>query len=157
MHSKQKGSIGEITTVKYLLESGFSVFGEFGDLSKVDLIALKADKLYRIQCKAISTRDNKINLDSRKCGPNYSFKYNPTEIDIFAVYVLDLDVLFFVSSKELCAQTTLTFRSVPLKNGHKNGVKLIKDYTLDRCLRDCTHCAPLVNTKGEDTVQTTTA
>lgn len=156
MHSKQKGSIGETAVAKKLLEEGFNVFFDYGDLSKIDLIAEKNSQLYRIQVKSRSCINDVVELDSRKSGPNYSFKYDSKDLDFFAVYVPEKDHIFYVTSKELCAfKTIMTLRYTIPKNNIKN-VHMISDYTLERCLRDCTRCTPTDNAVGDDTVQTTT-
>jgi hypothetical protein len=49
----QKGTLGEIAVCKELIKLDYNVFVEFGNHSKVDLIALdKEFKTYKIQIKA---------------------------------------------------------------------------------------------------------
>lgn len=129
LHSKTKGMIGEFAVAKELSSQNFSVFKELGDLSKIDLIAEKNSKITKIQVKAITEKDGKIVVDSRKSGPNYSFKYNDEMVDVFAIYILNHDEIFFVSSKELCeAKSSLVFRWTEPKNNQKEKIRNWKEY-----------------------------
>jgi hypothetical protein len=99
MHSKQKGNIGQLAIAKALSSLGFSVFAELGDLSKVDLIAIDPNyKCIKIQVKSISSKNGRIQLDTRKFGPNYKFRYESNQVDVFAVYVLDRDIILYLNA-----------------------------------------------------------
>jgi len=157
MHSKAKGTIGEAKAIQHFLQNGFRVFTEFGDLSRIDLIVEKNNQLLKIQVKSYTSKDNKVVLYSKKAGPNYNFHYTEGDVDIFAVYILDKDELFYVSAKELCAMKSgLTFRLAEPKNGQKKMIRYPKDYTLERILRDYTPNTLTSNVEGDDIVQTTT-
>ena len=131
MHSKVKGTIGHLTIATELVKLGCEVFTELGDNSKVDLIALYKTKPIKIQVKAYTSDDNGSNVKiySTKSGPNYNFKYSEDDVDIFAVYVLDTNDIFYVPSKELCLQNKLMcVRLKETKNGQKNKIRMIDDY-----------------------------
>lgn len=135
MHNKIKGTIGEAKILHDLLEKEFRVFTEFGDLSKIDLIAEKDNKLFRFQVKAYHSKNGVVNLERRKRGPNYKFVYQEKDVDIFAVYVLDKDLIFYVSSEDLCsAKTQLSFRIDPPKKKQTKNIRYLKDYTLEKAL-----------------------
>jgi hypothetical protein len=155
LHSKAKGTIGEVKVAADLLSRGFHVFTEIGDLSKIDLIAERDRKLYRFQVKAYHSKDGVVVLSSKKSGPNYSFHYESDQIDIFAVYVLDKDIIFYVSSKEVCEySSSMNIRLEPPKNGQKKNINLAENYTLERILRDYTPNTQTDNAVGDDIVQT---
>lgn len=101
MHSKIKGNIGEFETAAFLAKHEFAVFTEQGDNSKIDIIAEKNGKLYRIQCKALTPKNGAIAIPMRKAGPNYIFNYESHMFDIFSAYDLENDKLYFVSSEVL--------------------------------------------------------
>lgn len=139
MHSKLKGSIGELTIARDLQLNGFNVFKELGDLSKIDLIAEKDGKLIKIQVKSLTSKNGVVTLDCKKSGPNYSFRYSSEDVDCFAIYVLDLDLIGYVLSKELLVQTTINLRVSNPKNGQLSGVRFIQDYeNINELLRDYT-------------------
>lgn len=140
LHTKQKGSIGELAIAKYLMTKGYSVFTELGDLSRTDLIALINGSCIKIQVKALMSKNGMVVLSSRKSGPNYSFSYEEKDIDIFAVYVLDKDMIFFISSKELLTnKTCMSFRIDLPKNNQQENIRFLSDYTcFEKALRDYT-------------------
>jgi hypothetical protein len=76
MHSKTKGSIGQLTIAADLLSKGYEVFTELGDNSKIDLIAVSKDyDLIKIQVKCLTPVNGSVKLSCIKSGPNYSFRY----------------------------------------------------------------------------------
>ncbi|MBU8920985.1 MAG: hypothetical protein KOO63_03935 [Bacteroidales bacterium] len=132
LHSKAKGNVGEAAVTKWLLERGYAVFTELGDLSRIDLIAEREGRLYKIQVKAARTRDGIVNLERRKRGPSYRFVYNAEDVDWFGVYVYDLDVVLWVKSEELCShKASMHIRFVPPRNGVKTGFHMHTDYIRD--------------------------
>ena len=159
MHSKMKGNLGEAAIVKDLIKNGFAVFKELGDLSKTDLIAEKNNKLIRFQIKAATSKNGKITFDTRKAGPNYSFRYELDQVDAFAFYCLDTDqVGYITTNKFLESKSTKVFRLTPPKNTNQWRSKTIyfKDLTLSGLLRDLTQDTLTDNAEGDDKVQTTT-
>lgn len=128
IHSKAKGNIGELIVAAFLSTQGYAIFKEFGDLSKIDLIAEKKRRCLRIQVKAIASKDDILYVDSRKSGPNYSFRYEEGMLGIFAVYVPDKQIILFIALKDLLKnKTTTSFRFEKPKNNQKN-YHLVNDY-----------------------------
>ena len=85
----QKGTLGEIAVCKELIQLGYSVFVEFGNHSKVDLIALdKEFKTYKIQIKATKSKNEIVEVYSTKncLNPKYNSTYTIHQVDVFAVY-----------------------------------------------------------------------
>src|SRR5262245_6299892 len=100
----RKGTLGEIAVSKELLRLGYEVFVELGSHSKIDLIVL--DEQYRtckVQIKATESRDGVVEVYSVKncLNPKYNSVYTDGQIDVFAVYVCDVDLVFYVSAKEI--------------------------------------------------------
>jgi len=141
---------------KDLVEFGFEVFTELGDNSKVDLIGLYDYKPYKFQVKAATTTQHGVvMLDSRKSGPNYHFRYEAKHADIFAIYVLDRNIIAYVSAEMLLSGISVTLRIDPAANNQTANVRYIADYRDPmRLLRDYTRNT---QTLGDDIVQTTTA
>lgn len=129
MHSKTKGMRGEFAVSKYLADNNYPVFKELGDLSKIDLITEVDGKLIKIQVKAITEKENKIEVHPRKSGPGYEFHYTEEMVDIFAAYILNKDVLFFVSSKEICSnRSSVTFSLQEPKGKNQHKARMVSDY-----------------------------
>lgn len=129
MHSKEKGNLGELKVASDLVGRGYPVFRELGDNSKVDLIALVDDKCIKVQVKAINSKNGTVSTDTRKSGPNYRFRYTEKQVDIFAIYVPNRDVIFYITSKEfLIAKGKSTFRIDPAKGRGNSPSKYVENY-----------------------------
>ncbi|HSK71198.1 MAG TPA: group I intron-associated PD-(D/E)XK endonuclease [Pyrinomonadaceae bacterium] len=158
----KKGTLGEIAVCKELVKLGFDVFVEFGSHSKVDLVVLdEVYKAYKIQVKTTYSKSNVVEVYSTKSclNPKYNSTYTADQIDIFAIYVIDADLVFYVTAKEILKNgKTSKFRISESKNGQKKFVRYIKDYLdFKKALRDCTPHAQTVPAVGDETVQTTTS
>lgn len=124
LNPNQKGTLGEIAVCKELINLNYSVFIELGSNSKVDLIVLdKNFKAFKIQVKATKSRNDIIEFYSVKncLNPKYNSVYTSKQIDVFAVYVIDKDFVFYISAKELLENGKVSkFRLSKAKNGQKN-------------------------------------
>lgn len=156
-----KGTLGEIAVCKELIKLGFEVFLELGNNSKVDLIVLDENyKTYKIQIKSTESSNDFIEVYSVKncLNPKYNSKYTINQIDIFAIYIINHDLIFYVSSKELLKNVKSSkFRLSPCKNGQLKNVRFVKDYlNFKKALRDCTPHTQTDFAVGDEPVQTTT-
>ena len=91
-------------------------------------------------------------------NPKYNSIYTVKQVDIFAVYVIDKDLVFYVSAKEILQNgKSSKFRFSPSKNGQKKFVRFVDDYLdFKKALRDYTPHAQTVSAVGDEIVQTTT-
>lgn len=140
LHSKQLGSLGVLRVAAHLMSQGYSIFTEFGDLSQVDLIALVDQEPVKIQVKTRNLKDGKIVVDSRKSGPGYLYRYQPGDVDVFAIYVPEVDLVLFLSIDfVLKAKGATAIRIVQAKNNQRDGIHWFEDYLdFKRALRDHT-------------------
>jgi hypothetical protein len=157
----KKGTLGEIAVCKELLQLGYDVFVEFGSHSKVDLIVLDENyKTYKIQVKTIKSTNDVVQVYSIKncLNPKYNSIYTVEQVDIFAIYIIDTDSIFYVTARELLTNSKSSkFRLSPSKNGQNKNVRYAKDYLdFKKALRDCTPHAQTDKAVGDETVQTTT-
>jgi len=123
--------MGESKVMYDLLSQDYQVFFEFGDNSKTDLIALGQDyNPIKIQVKSYMSVNGSVSIGRNKCGPNYSFDYTDKHFDVLALYIIDHNIIAYISAKEFfsCANM-ITIRAVPPKNNQKKGVRLAKNYT----------------------------
>ena len=158
MHSKAKGSLGEISVAKHLISLGYAVFTELGDLSRTDLIVLVDSAPIKIQVKAKKLCKGCIAIRAEKFGPGYKYRYTIQDVDIFAIYSLDTDEIFFLKASEVLVEKShFTLRLVPTKNSQEIGIHLAKDYKdFKRVLRGHTWCTQTGKAVGSDMVQTAT-
>jgi hypothetical protein len=135
LHTKEKGLLGELLVASDLISKGFSVFSEFGDNSKIDLIAVDKDyNCFKIQVKSFEARDNKVVVKNTKSGPNYFFKYSKKHFDICAVYVPNYNIILYISAKELLEMNvSLTIRMIATKNNQKTNINYYEKYL---CIQD---------------------
>ena len=157
----KKGTLGEIAVCKELILLGYEVFVEFGNNSKIDLIILDDDyNTCKIQIKSSQSRNDVVVVYSVKncLNPKYNSTYSTKQIDIFAVYICDKDLVFYVTAKELLKNGKCSkFRLSESRNGQKMYVRYVKDYLdFKKALRDCTPRTPTDFAVGDETVQTTT-
>lgn len=159
MHRKDLGSLGEIATAKHLKSQGYPVFFEFGDNSRIDLIALADDCPIKIQVKASILRNGRADFSFRKTGPNgYTYLYTQNDVDVFALYAADIDQLAFMSSVEALQTSKVALREVPPKGSCQFRQRLFSEYTsFEEALRDFTPSTLTSNAEGEEKVQTTTS
>lgn len=153
--------MGEIAVCKELVKLGYSVFVEYGNYSKIDLIALdKEFKTYKIQIKATNSKNGLVEVYSTKncLNPKYNSTYTVKQVDVFAVYIIDRDLVFYISAKELLKNGKVSkYRLSESKNGQKKFVRYVKDYLhFERALRDYTPHTQTVLAVGDEIVQTTT-
>lgn len=84
--------MGEIAVCKELCQSGYDVFVEFGNHSKIDLIVLDENyKAFKIQIKTTHSKNDTVQVYSIKncLKSKYNSTYTVVQIDIFADYVYD--------------------------------------------------------------------
>ncbi|MDQ2747290.1 MAG: group I intron-associated PD-(D/E)XK endonuclease [Acidobacteriota bacterium] len=156
-----KGTLGEAAVCKDLLQLGYSVFLEFGNHSKIDLIALDENfNCIKVQIKVINSKNECVSVYSVKncLNPKYNSVYTVKQVDVFAVYVIDKDIIFYVSAKEILQNgKSSNFRLSLSKNGQSKSVRYVDDYlNFKKALRDYTPCAQTVSAVGDEIVQTTT-
>lgn len=155
------GTLGEIAVSLDLTKRGYDVFFPFGNHSKVDLIVLTSDfETYKIQVKATNSIKNIVEIYTVKncLNPKYNSKYQVNQIDIFAVYVIDKEIIFYISAKELLKNgKSAKFRFTKPLNGQSKNVRYVENYLdFKKALRDCTPHVQTVSAVDDETVQTTT-
>lgn len=161
LNPNKVGTLGEIAVCKELTKLGYDVFVELGGHSKVDLVVLDENyTAFKIQIKTTFSKNEVIEVYSIKncLNPKYNSTYTTKQVDIFAVYVVDRDLVFYVSAKEILKNGKCSkFRLTEPKNGQKKFVRFVKDYLdFKKALRDCTPHPQTVSAVGDEPVQTTT-
>lgn len=157
LHRKAIGTIGELAVAKDLINRGYFVFSEIGDLSKIDLIAIKGNETLKIQVKTTYLRDGCCHLYFTKSAKGYKYQYSSKDVDIFALYVADIDSIAYVNSKASDYFKTMTFRNEKPKGRNQRDTNLLRDYfSIERALRDYTPPTVTSRVDGEEIVQTTT-
>lgn len=133
LHKKDMGSLGESLVISQAIEEGCSVFPEFGDNSKIDLIIESRDrKLHRVQVKMVGREERTpevTKLYLYKSGPNYSFTYDSTMIDWFAVVDMVTKKIAWVNSDVLTKyKCQIPLRHTKPKNGQVKNIVYFDDF-----------------------------
>lgn len=160
MHNKIKGTIGELKVITDLISQGYTVYKEVGDNSSVDLIVLVKNVPIKVQIKARTcTKTKTIVLENKRSAKNYRNKYNPHDVDVFALYSIDNDAILYISAIEFFKNSTgMSFRFNESKNKQLKNIHLSTDYLqFERALRDYTPRTLTFSDEGEEIVQTETS
>ena len=139
MNTKKLGNIGEAKVLCKFVEMQIPVYQAFGDIEKVDLIAEFNGKLNKIQVKTSEKFENDqfmVDLTSStiRKQKDYKHKYSKDEIDYFAIYNLQSDVLLLLPISEFENKTAVKI-NIPYKPSH-NQYKAInwEDYTFEKII-----------------------
>lgn len=133
MNSKNKGNVGEAKVVSDLISKGYDVALPFGDNLPFDIIAITPLlQFIKVQVKYCSLKDGKIRLRNQKTSCNtkrtYTSVYTVDEVDVFAVYCPDNDVLLYIKSSEVIGTKEFTIRFGPTGNGQTVNVRQYDQY-----------------------------
>ncbi len=105
-NSKFKGNIGETKVLADLTKRGFGVALPHGDNLPFDLIAVDENlNLLKVQVKYSAKRNGKIILRKQRVtgyvGKIHTTTYGPNDVDLYAIYCPDNDVVYYVSAVEI--------------------------------------------------------
>jgi hypothetical protein len=129
IHSKDKGSLGEISVAKDLIRRGLPVFTEYGDNSKIDIITQRKGVLVTLQVKAYKIHSGGIVVRTLRSGPNYNYRYELNDFDIFAVYSVEIDKVFYIPLELVIkAGGSINLRINDLKSSRCSNVRYASDY-----------------------------
>ena len=72
-------------------------------------------------------------------NPEYNYTYSVNDFDIFAIYIIDKDLVCYISSHEVLANKTMfKLRFEDAKNNQAKGVRYISDYIdLKNAVNNC--------------------
>ena len=105
MHNSQLGYIGEMSCFAELAKIGWTIYTDSSGKGLCDCIIMKNDKLLRVQIKTSATRTKyntgyAITIGSVRSNKtlNVVHKFDNLKQDILAVYLIDLDKVFFFES-----------------------------------------------------------
>lgn len=97
--TKQKGEIVESIIQNELIRRGYTVLRPFGENERYDLVVDNNEEFIRIQCKHAPYNDGSIICDFRTGtipNGNEFTTYSKNEIDVFAVYSLEIEEMFWI-------------------------------------------------------------
>ncbi len=134
MHSKNLGSIGELTISKRFIELGYNVFTSLGDNSEIDLITEKDGKILKIQVKSTLKVNNRgvmvWNIARSRLNYKGSYKKFYSSIDAYALYCYENNYTGLIDFNSCHTTHSISLRVNKPLNNQKIGVMLAEDYIL---------------------------
>ncbi len=127
-NTKTKGNIAETFVLYKLSEKGYSVSIPFGENCPYDLIAESPNgKLYRIQVRKCSWKNNVLEVPVRIISKNYTRTLDFNRIEMFIVS--NEKNLYVIPIKEIKdCKASFSLRKTKPKNNQKKKIKMAKDY-----------------------------
>lgn len=130
MDSNLLGNIGEIKSIEYLIRLGYHCYTSASGCGPVDIVAIKADKVLKIECKSSnyikstptgqkcivqlrSVRYNRNKIESRK--------FDASKSDICFIWIEQFQKLYIYDSSFLNGKTSIAIR---LNTKEVNSTKL---------------------------------
>lgn len=132
MQTSDKGTLAELKVKADLNSKGFRTATPDGDNLPFDVIAITPDfKLLMIQVKYSKIReDGTVPLQLYSMTRKGRTRYTD-DIDIFAVYVPNIDKCFYVPREAVKdKKSQFNLRIVESKNNQKVGVNMARDYEI---------------------------
>lgn len=132
-NTKSIGNIGEAVTLTAFVKRGIPVYTSFGENERADFIAEFKGKLNKIQVKTSQKiNNNKIvwRLTTNTTTGNH--KYSELEVDYFALYNIETDLLLLVPIQDLKGRSRVQFE-IPYKLSKNQYPTLnYQDYLFDK-------------------------
>jgi len=130
----QKGGVAELKIAAAAAGLGIDVYRPVTDGTRCDLIFGTADRLLRIQCKSARLRGAvlRARLATNRHTPSgyRSTTYTRDEIDAFAIYSPDLDLVYLLPIGEFAGQTYVYLRLAPTLNQQRVRCRMADQYLL---------------------------
>ena len=139
MNTSRLGNIGEAKVLWEFVKKQIPIYTQFGDTESADIIAQFNGRLNKIQCKTSdSLKDNKVTwtlTTTTYTGDGYKKEcYTKEEVDYFALYSNQLDILLLVPIEDILNKTSITV-SVPYKKSTNQYIALnYEDYLFEKVI-----------------------
>ena len=139
MTSNQKGNLGEVRVLSEFVKLGVQCYLPYGDGSSVDLIADFGGKLNRIQVKT-SEHLNKSGAMEWKTTRQEGYHGNRTaysvnEIDYFAFYCIETDIVCLVPFDKNFPISTISIRLDDYSGTRLSTMRFASDFSIKKTLQ----------------------
>ena len=134
MTTNQKGNLGEVRVLSEFIKLGIPCYLPYGDGNTVDLIADFGGKLNRIQVKTTESLNKagamewKTTRQEGYHGSRTTYKVN--DIDYFAFYCIETDIVCLVPFDENLPASTLSIRLDSYEGKRLNTMRFASDYSI---------------------------
>ena len=139
MNSSQLGNIGEARVLSEFVKLGVPCYLPYGDGNTADLIAEFNGRLNRIQIKT-TTSLNKAGAMEWKVTRQEGYhgnrvQYNTNDIDYFAFYCLETDMVCLVPFDENFPTSTLSIRLDNYSGNRLSTMRFAKDFQISNFIK----------------------
>ena len=139
MNSSQLGNIGEARVLSEFVKLGVPCYLPYGDGNTADLIAEFNGKLSRIQIKT-TTSLNKAGAMEWKVTRQEGYhgnrvQYSTNDIDYFAFYCLETDMVCLVPFDENFPSSTLSIRLDNYSGNRLSTMRFAKDFQVSNFVK----------------------
>lgn len=130
-HTKSLGDLGVLKAQVDLYQKGFLILEPKTEHAPFDLVVYKHGDFKRVQVKArtLSSKGTvfiQFSSSYSTSKGSYSKEIDKDEVDIYCVYIPELDKCFYFNPKDFNKSATL--RKEPTKNNQKEGINLLSNY-----------------------------
>lgn len=94
----------------------------------------QAGTIFRIQIKCTTSRKGRaeLSLEKKTLNPKYNYSYTRNDVDVYALYIEDRDIVVFVPSSLVFLnkeqRKSFTFRLDPPKNNQVKGCNTVDQF-----------------------------
>lgn len=139
MTSNQKGNLGEVRVLSEFVKLGVQCYLPYGDGSAVDLIADFGGKLNRIQVKT-SEHLNKAGAMEWSVTRQEGYhgnraNYSLNDIDYFAFYCIETDIVCLVPFDEKFPASTLSIRLDNYTGKRLSTMRFASDFSVEKIIK----------------------
>ncbi|MBO0859274.1 MAG: hypothetical protein J2P21_12495 [Chloracidobacterium sp.] len=131
------GNVSESAALNAFSKAGFVVSTPFGNGAPYDLIVDTGKRLLKVQVKTGRLREGCVLFAAQRINGHHGtkrYKYDEGEIDIFAVYCVENDVVYLVPTLGALAEGRLRVSST--KNNQRQNVRWAKDFEFETFLKN---------------------
>lgn len=134
MNTSQLGNIGEVRVLSEFVKLGVPCYLPYGDGNKCDLIADFNGKLNKIQIKTTEKLNTNGAMEwkvTRQDGFHGNrVQYNKEDIDYFAFYCIETDIVCLVPFDENFPSAKLSIRMDDYTGPRLKTMRFVKDYQI---------------------------
>lgn len=138
MNSKQLGQLGELKAQYDFIKAGWEVSVPLGDYCSYDFIAIKNNKIIKVQVKTTEVIHHsdgviKFSVDSA----NYYVKkvYTENDCNYFYLFCLENEMGYLWSIKDVRSSKIQLRISIP-KNNQSKGINFAKDFEFSKVIKE---------------------
>ncbi len=128
----QKGNVAEQAVALAAIRLGLQVYRPLGEGGRYDLIIDAGHRLWRVQCKWSSRREDVVPVrcrSSRRAREGLRARgYTAEEIDAYAAYCPELDKCYLIPIDQFPGQGGIHLRLGPAKNSQRGAIIWARDF-----------------------------